>query len=124
MAGLSVRETKAPRMMLPTLPAHLLAREIALKDSEVSGLWRPPKRMRELRFAIIGTGFWARYQLAAWGEVQGARCVALSNRTRSKAEALGREFGISAIYESAEEMFAREKLDFVDIITDVGTHRM
>src|SRR5688572_9132043 len=80
--------------------------------------------MRELKFAIIGTGFWARYQLAAWGEVAGAQCVALCNRTQSKAEALGRELGIAAIYQSAEEMFAREKLDFVDIITDVGTHKM
>ncbi|HEX7861970.1 MAG TPA: Gfo/Idh/MocA family oxidoreductase [Verrucomicrobiae bacterium] len=80
--------------------------------------------MKELKFAIIGTGFWARYQLAAWGEVAGARCVALCNRTRSKAEELGREFGVSAIYENAEEMFAREKLNFVDIITDVGTHKL
>ena len=79
--------------------------------------------MKELRFGIIGTGFWSRYQLAAWGEVKGARCVALCNRTRSKAEALGREFAISAIYEGAEEMLRTEKLDFVDIITDVHTHK-
>jgi predicted dehydrogenase len=78
--------------------------------------------MSELRFGIIGTGFWSRYQLAAWGEVPGARCVALCNRTREKAEALGREFGISAIYADAEEMLRLEKLDFVDIITDVGAH--
>lgn len=50
--------------------------------------------------------------------------MALCNRTRSKAEELGREFGVSAIYENAEEMFAREKLNFVDIITDVGTHKL
>ena len=80
--------------------------------------------MSELRFGIIGTGFWSRYQLAAWGEVKGARCTALCNRTRSKAEALGREFGIRAIYEDADDMLRSEKLDFVDIITDVGTHKM
>ena len=78
--------------------------------------------MNELRFGIIGTGFWARYQLAAWRELSGARCVALCNRTRAKADALAREFDLPAVYEDAEEMLRREKPDFVDIITDVDTH--
>lgn len=78
--------------------------------------------MKELRFAILGTGFWARYQLAAWREISGARCVALYNRTRSKAEALAREFGVPTVYENAEELLRGERPDFVDIITDVDTH--
>jgi len=78
--------------------------------------------MKDLHFAIIGAGFWARYQMAGWREVPGARCVALCNRTRSKAEALAREFGVPAVYDDAEQLLASEKLDFVDIITDVGTH--
>ena len=79
--------------------------------------------MPDLRFAILGTGFWARYQLAAWRELPGARCVALYNRTVAKAQALGREFGIPAVYGDPEELVRREKPDFLDIITDVGTHR-
>ena len=79
--------------------------------------------MKELRFAILGTGFWARFQLAAWGEVPGARCVALFNRTRAKAETLAREWGVPAVYDDAEELLQRERPDFVDIITDVATHR-
>src|SRR5213592_3813561 len=78
--------------------------------------------MKELRFAIIGTGFWARYQLAAWRELPGAQCVALCNRTRARAEALAQEFGVSAVYEDAEQLLQREKPDFLDIITDVDTH--
>lgn len=78
--------------------------------------------MKPLRFAILGTGFWSRFQLAAWRELKGAACVALYNRTRAKAEALGREFGITAIYDDPEELLSKETLDFVDIITDVGTH--
>ena len=31
--------------------------------------------MSEKKFAMLGAGFWASYQLAAWGEVPGARCV-------------------------------------------------
>ena len=78
--------------------------------------------MKELRFAILGTGFWARFQLAARREVPGARCVALYNRTRSKAEALAREFSVPSVYDHAEELIQREKPDFLDIITDVDTH--
>ena len=78
--------------------------------------------MSNLRFAILGTGFWARYQLAAWGELSGARCVALYNRTRAKAAKLATEFGVPGVYEDAEQMLQSEKPDFVDIITDVDTH--
>jgi D-apiose dehydrogenase len=77
----------------------------------------------ELRFAIFGTGFWAQYQLAAWNEVPGARCVALYNRTRAKAETLAQRFAIPAVYDDAEQLLQNEQLDFVDIITDVDSHR-
>jgi D-apiose dehydrogenase len=79
--------------------------------------------MSELRFAVLGTGFWARYQLAAWLETKGPRCVALYNRTPAKAEKLAQEFGIPAVYSDAEELIDQEHPDFVDIITAVGTHR-
>jgi D-apiose dehydrogenase len=78
--------------------------------------------MKELRFAILGTGFWSRYQLAAWGEIPGARCVALYNRTRAKAEILAAEFNVPTVYDNAEELLAKEQIDFIDIITDVDTH--
>lgn len=75
-----------------------------------------------LRFALFGTGFWSRYQLAAWREVPGAQCVALYNRTRAKAEAVGREFGITAIYDDPSALLDAERLDFVDIVADVDRH--
>jgi predicted dehydrogenase len=78
--------------------------------------------MTPLRFAIFGTGFWSRFQLAGWRELEGAACVALYNRTRPKAEALAREFGVPAVYDDPEELLRREDLDFIDIITDVDTH--
>ena len=71
---------------------------------------------------MFGAGFWARYQLAGWRELAGAECVALYNRTLSKAEALAREFDIPSIYTDPEELLQKEKLDFVDIVTDVDHH--
>jgi predicted dehydrogenase len=78
--------------------------------------------MSNLRFAIFGTGFWARFQLAAWREIEGAECVALYNRTRGKAEALAREFDVPGVYDDPEALLRRVQPDFVDIITDVDTH--
>jgi D-apiose dehydrogenase len=78
--------------------------------------------MGDLRFAVLGAGFWAQFQIAAWKEVKGAQCVALYNRTRTKAEALARRFDIPAVYDDAEEMLRKERLDFIDIVTDNDSH--
>lgn len=78
--------------------------------------------MENLKFAIFGCGFWSQFQLGAWTEVEGAECVALYNRTRSKAEKLAERFDVPRVYDTPEELLQQEKLDFVDIITDVDTH--
>lgn len=78
--------------------------------------------MRKLKFAILGCGFWSQFQLGAWKEIEGAECVALFNRTRSKAEDLAQRFGVPKVYDDAEELLKNEELDFIDIITDVDTH--
>jgi len=78
--------------------------------------------MRELNFALVGAGFWSQYQLAGWGEIEGARCAAIYNRTRSKAEALAKRFGVSNVYDCLETLFEHERPDFVDIVTAVETH--
>jgi predicted dehydrogenase len=78
--------------------------------------------MKELRFALFGAGFWSSYQLAGWREIPGARCVAIYNRTRAKAEKLAEEFDVPAVYDDPAELLAKEELDFVDIVTDVDSH--
>lgn len=75
-----------------------------------------------LRFAIIGAGFWAQYQIAAWKELEGIEIVAICNRTRSKAMKLAEKFGIPNVYDDVASLLEKEQLDFVDIITDVDTH--
>jgi predicted dehydrogenase len=71
---------------------------------------------------MLGCGFWARYQLAGWREVEGVECVALYNRTLDKARSLAERFGIPAVYDDAEQMLRREELVFVDIVTDAAVH--
>lgn len=76
-----------------------------------------------MRFAVFGAGFWTRFQLAAWRELPGVECVAIYNRTRSRAEAIARECGIPAIYDDAEALLREVRPDFVDNITEVGGHK-
>jgi D-apiose dehydrogenase len=64
---------------------------------------------------MFGAGFWSRFQLAAWQELEGVECAAIYNRARSKGERLAREFGVSAVYDDPEELLRHEQLDFVDI---------
>lgn len=78
--------------------------------------------MTKLRFALFGTGFWSRYQLAGWMETGGVECVALYNRTLPKAEALAKEFGIPAVYDDPKMLLNHENLDFIDVCTAVETH--
>ena len=78
--------------------------------------------MKKLKFALFGCGFWSQFQIGAWKELEGAECVALYNRTKSKAEALAQRFGIPRVYDDAEELLKNEQLDFIDIVTDVDTH--
>jgi D-apiose dehydrogenase len=78
--------------------------------------------MKKLKFAVFGCGFWSQFQIGAWQELGGVELVALFNRTRSKAEAFAKRFNVSRVYDTAEELLSKEKLDFVDIITDVDTH--
>jgi D-apiose dehydrogenase len=78
--------------------------------------------MRTLRFTMIGSGFWARYQLAGWREAGGAQCAGIYNRTRAKAEALARDFGSPPVFDDVETMLSETRPDFADIVTDVGTH--
>jgi predicted dehydrogenase len=75
--------------------------------------------MAELQFAIIGTGFWAQFQIGAWKELTGARLVAVCDRDRALAEAVARRFGIPRVYDDAERLIDSEKLD-LDACREAG----
>lgn len=78
--------------------------------------------MEKLKFAVLGCGFWSKFQIGAWSELEGVELVAVYNRTISKARNIAEYFNVAAVYDNPEELFRKEKLDFVDIITDVDTH--
>ena len=77
---------------------------------------------RKFKFGVLGCGFWAKYQISGWKELDGVELVALYNRTHSKAEDFAREFVVPKIYDTPEQMMSDDEIDFVDIITDVAAH--
>ncbi len=74
--------------------------------------------MKPLRFALIGAGFWSKFQLAAWREIDGVECVAICDRARERAVCLAAAAGVPAAYSDARELLLSESLDFVDIVTN------
>jgi len=71
-----------------------------------------------LNGGVIGCGFFAANHLAAWGLIEGAAIVAVCDQDPAKAKWPG-----AKSYTDAAAMLAEEKLDFVDIITTVESHR-
>ena len=71
-----------------------------------------------LKGGVIGCGFFAANHLAAWEQLDGVRIVAVCDRDSAKAKRDG-----AKSYTDAAAMLAGEKLDFVDIITTVESHR-
>jgi predicted dehydrogenase len=88
----------------------------------VGATMRQEKTMTTLRFAIFGAGFWARFQLAGWRELEGVECVAVCDRSRARAARFAQDFGVPAFYDDPAELLQREQLDFIDIIADVESH--
>ena len=78
--------------------------------------------MKKLKFAVLGCGFWSKFQIGAWTEIEGVELVAVYNRTLLKAQKIADYFKVPGVYDDPEELFSKEKPDFVDIITDVDTH--
>ncbi|MCB8879367.1 Gfo/Idh/MocA family oxidoreductase [Acidisoma cellulosilytica] len=72
--------------------------------------------------ALIGCGFFAQNHLHSWASIPEVEIVAVCDRDAAKAEAAQKNFGAARAYTDAAEMFAAEKLDFVDIATTMQTH--
>ncbi len=80
--------------------------------------------MADLRVGIFGTGFWSNFQIPAWFEVGGVKITALYNRTVAKAERVAEKFHLADahVYADPEELLRTEKIDFMDIITEIDAH--
>jgi len=74
---------------------------------------------------IVGCGFYGRFHIDSWRALasQGVRIAAVCDADAARAEATAAEFGARHWYSDAAEMFARERLDLVDIATRMASHK-
>ncbi|MEQ1952141.1 Gfo/Idh/MocA family oxidoreductase [Mesorhizobium sp. CN2-181] len=79
--------------------------------------------MAELKGGLIGCGFFAVNQMFGWRDADGVSITAICDRDPERLRIVGEQFGVEQRYSDAAEMLAKEKLDFVDIATTVGSHR-
>jgi predicted dehydrogenase len=79
-----------------------------------------------IRVAAVGCGFFAGNHFNAWRDLkpEGAELVAVCDIDGRKAEAAATKFGVPRWYTSFDEMLANEKIDLLDVITRMDTHRM
>ncbi|PTX56526.1 putative dehydrogenase [Litoreibacter ponti] len=77
---------------------------------------------QNMQGALIGCGFFAQNHMNAWGALDGAEIVAVCDLDLAKAKAMAARFGIARVYDSPEELFRNETLDFVDVVTTVDSH--
>ena len=78
-----------------------------------------------MRIGLIGCGFFAQNHLNAWRDLagEGAVLAAVCDIDPAKAKAAAAEFGAPRWYSNVVEMLDAEKLDLVDIVTRMDTHR-
>ena len=71
----------------------------------------------------IGAGNFSHFQYEAWQRIPSIDIVAFSNRDLTKAIDVQFKYGPKRFYSNYEEMFDREKPDFVDVITPPPSHQ-
>ena len=73
--------------------------------------------MKHLRVAVVGCGFWSRFQVPAWLELSDVDCVAVCDVDEAKARQTAKNFGIGEFYSDAARMIREERPDVLDVIT-------
>ncbi len=75
--------------------------------------------MSNIRLGIIGAGRMAREHLNVLRAINSVRVVAISSRTKSKAEALAQEFQIDHVYDDAHALVKESQLEgLLVLVTD------
>jgi D-apiose dehydrogenase len=79
--------------------------------------------MTPIRIAVIGCGFWSRFQIPAWREIEGVTCVAVCDRDKDRSRSIAAQFNIPLCYQEPVKMLQAIRPDAVDIVTGPDTHQ-
>src|SRR6478672_8295792 len=81
------------------------------------------ERMDKVRVGVLGAGAWARFAHLP-GYARDPRCelVAIADPVIERAQEFAAEFNIPNVYDSHEELIARDDIHLVDVCTPSATH--
>jgi D-apiose dehydrogenase len=79
--------------------------------------------MDRLRAGLIGCGFFAQNHLHAWRDIADVELAVVCDLDGAKAKRAAQEFGAPHYGTDAESMLESERIDFVDIVTTMPSHR-
>ncbi|RJS90102.1 gfo/Idh/MocA family oxidoreductase [Candidatus Bathyarchaeota archaeon] len=71
-------------------------------------------KMKKLRIAVIGAGFWGKNHIRVLSELQQAELVAVCDVNKQRATAIAEKYGIKP-YTSSRELYKKESFDAVSI---------
>jgi len=71
---------------------------------------------------IIGTGFARTTQIPGFRDCMGAKIVAIASRTRERAEAIAKEFGIDHVFSDWRDLVTHPDVVLVSVVTPPSTH--
>jgi D-apiose dehydrogenase len=78
---------------------------------------------KNLRVAVIGSGYFASYHLTAWNALDGVEIAGLCDLDAGKAQSAAARYGVKQWWTDAERMLRETRPDFVDIVTTMPSHR-
>jgi predicted dehydrogenase len=79
--------------------------------------------MSPLRIAVIGCGFWSRFQIPAWHEVEGVNCVAVCDVNSELCRAVAARFNIAESFDDPVKLLESVRPDAIDIVTGPQAHQ-
>jgi len=81
------------------------------------------KPKRNLRVAVIGTGYFSRFHYAAWQRMPEVELVAMHAMDASVGAVIAAEFGVASIHDDVATMLDETQPDLVDIVTPPESHQ-
>jgi predicted dehydrogenase len=78
--------------------------------------------MNPLRIAVFGCGFWSRFQIPAWQEIEHVSCVAVCDLDVEKSRGTAVRFNIPESFTDPARLIAAVSPDAIDIVTSPETH--
>lgn len=104
-------------------PPHCLLRSVLTWPNQIVCMKPSLEHSGQiLRGVGIGAGYFSQYHHDAWSRIPQVNIVAVADIVEERARAVAARFGIPRYYADYREMLAKERPDFVDIITRPDSH--